>query len=499
VWLATADQPSFPPLDGDLDVDVAVVGGGITGLTTALLLQRDGARVALVEARRVGGGTTGHTTGKVTSQHGLTYASLLERHGEDRARQYAQANQQAVATVADLAASLDVDCGFEPAAAFVYTRTGEARADIEAEHAAALRLGLPATLTADVDLPFPVDLALRFDDQGHMHPARYTAALARALAAGGARVVEGTRALDVDEDGDAAVVRTVTGDVRATTVVVATLLPFVDAGGFFAKARPTRAYGIAVRLRGEAPSGMHIPAEAPVRSTRPWDDDGRPGLVVVGESHPTGEEDPTPGRWGALERWAREHFDVEAVAYRWSSQDYTTVDELPYVGRSPRLDRTVVATGFRKWGRTNGTAAATILADLVAGRTNAAAEAFDATRIGDLAAVKELVGDNLHVARRLVADRVARLRADDLATLEPGTGAMVDVDGDAVGAYRAPDGRVEAVSITCTHLGCTLRFNAAETSWDCPCHGSRFATDGAVLDGPAVRPLDRIEVDDQRG
>lgn len=495
VWLATAPIPTRPPLEGDLDVDVAVVGAGITGLTAALLVQRDGARVAVIEADHVAAGTTGYTTGKVTSQHSLTYHELIDTHGERKARLYAEANQQAVATVAALAEETGAECQLERAPAFLYTREIDQRGAIEAEHAAAVRLGLPATLTDDTDLPFPVEVALRFDDQAHFHAGRYAAALAAAVTAGGGRVFERTRALDVDERSDHAIVRTPSGDVRAEHVVLATLLPFVDLGGFFAKARPSREYGIAARLRDEAPAGMHINAGSPTRSTRPWLDGGGHGLVVVGESHPTGHGEAGPGRWGALEQWTRDHFDVESFEYRWSAQDYTTVDELPYVGRSPRMTRTLVATGFKKWGLTNGTAAAQMLADLLAGRDNPWLEAFDATRIGDAATVKKLVEDNLHVAKRFVKDRVARLRAGHVAGLQRGQGGTVKVDGDVVGAYRSPDGSLQAVSLTCTHMGCTVGWNAAETSWDCPCHGSRFSPDGTVLNGPAVRPLRQIEVE----
>ena len=495
VWLATSDHPSFPPLHEDLAVDAAVVGAGITGLTAALLLQRDGASVAVIEAGRIGAGTTGHTTGKITSQHSLTYARLIDTHGERKARLYAEANQQAIDLVSELVEVTSADCHFERAPAYLYAEKPEERRTIEAEHAAAARLGLPAALTNDMDLPVPFEVALRFDDQAHFHAGRYTAALARALVAGGARLFEETRAVGVDERLDHAVVRTAGGEVRAGQVVLATLLPFVDLGGFFAKARPTRAYGIAARLRAGGPSGMHINVGSPTRSTRPWIEGRRHGVIVVGEDHPTGHGEVGPGRWGELERWTRRHFDVDAFAYRWSAQDYTTADDVPYVGRSPRMTKTFVATGFKKWGLTNGTAAARILADLIAGRENPWLEVFDSTRIGDAQTVKKLIEENVHVGKRFVEDRIARLRADSVEHLQPGEGGMVGADGDTVGAYRDPDGTVHAVSITCTHMGCTLRWNSAETSWDCPCHGSRFDISGAVVDGPAVRPLEQVDID----
>jgi glycine/D-amino acid oxidase-like deaminating enzyme/nitrite reductase/ring-hydroxylating ferredoxin subunit len=495
VWLATATHPTFDPLTADLDVDVAVVGGGITGLTTALLLQRNGARVAVIEAGRVGGGTTGHTTGKVSSQHGLKYHQLIQDVGEDKARIYAEANQQAIAKVRELADDVGADCDFQTAPSFLFTTAPDEVEDLEAEHAAAVRLGLPASLTTETDLPFRVQQALRFDDQAHFHATRYTAALARALDERGVQIVEQTRAMGVEEGKDGVTVKTERGDVRAGHVVIATLLPFLDRGGFFAKARPKRAYGIAAVLRSGFLTGMHMTAGDPTRSTRPWVDGDRRGIIVVGEDHETGSDQASPARYGALEDWARSHFDVASFEYRWSAQDFIPADGMPYIGRSPRSTRTFVATGFQKWGLTNGTVAAQILTDLIGGRDHPWLEAFDATRIGDPSTLTSLAKDNLKVGAHFVGDRIGRVRAGSIDHLAPGEGGIVKADGKTVGAYRAPDGTVHAVSVDCTHMGCTVKWNSAERSWDCPCHGSRFDCDGAVLDGPAVRPLSQVEVE----
>jgi glycine/D-amino acid oxidase-like deaminating enzyme/nitrite reductase/ring-hydroxylating ferredoxin subunit len=496
VWLATAATERHAALDNDVAADVVIAGGGIVGLTTALYAQRAGARVVVLEAREIAGGTTGNTTGKVTSQHSLTYAGLIRRQGRDRAALYADANQCAVDMVAQLVEETDADCQFERAPAYVYAIEPRDRTRLEQEHAAASELGLPSSLTTETDLPFPVQLAVRFDAQAHFHPVRYCAALARAFVAAGGTIYEGTRAVALDEEQDGVVVRTPNGTVRAEQAVVATLLPFVDRGGFFAKARATRAYGVAARLKQDAPNGMHIAAAEPIRSTRPWVDGDRRGLIVVGESHPTGEDEQGPARWGALEEWTRANFAVESFEYRWSAQDYTTADELPYVGRSPRTKRTFVATGMRKWGLTNGTAAAAVLVDALAGRDHQWLEAFDATRIGNGGAMKKLVTVNAHVARRLVQDRIGRVLGSRGASPARGEAAVVRMNGHTVGAYRDPQGTLHAVNPTCTHLGCALHWNRAETSWDCPCHGSRFTFDGVVIEGPAVRDLDRVDVDE---
>jgi glycine/D-amino acid oxidase-like deaminating enzyme/nitrite reductase/ring-hydroxylating ferredoxin subunit len=498
VWTATADRPEFPGLRQDLTVDVAVVGGGLVGLTTALLMQRAGAgRVAVLEAGRLGDGTTGQTTGKVTSQHGVLYADLIDRHGEDRARLYADANQAGLGLVEALVAEYGIECDLTRAAAVAYTRDPEQRQAVRREVAAAKQLGLPVSVLDTVDLPFEVAAAVRFDNQLHLHTGRYVAGLAAALSGAGGAIYEHTRVLDVTEHRDGTVeLATAAGTVRAGHAVVATLLPIGTIGGYFARTRPVRSFGLAARLRGAAPRDMTISVESPVRSTRPWLDPGPNGLIVVGSGHETGTGEDTEALWNDLEQWTRSTFDVEAIDYRWSGQDYTTADRVPYIGRSSMSKRILVATGFNKWGLSNGTAAAVLLGDIVAGRDNAWLPLFDATRIGDAKAVAQLIKDNVKVGASLVGGHLDRLRRDHGRHLAPGEGGVIDVDGQSVGGYRDPEGRLHAVGLTCTHLGCRLSWNAAETSWDCACHGSRFDADGDVLNGPAVKALSTVEVDD---
>ncbi|MGQ0520637.1 MAG: FAD-dependent oxidoreductase [Actinomycetota bacterium] len=497
VWMRTEPGDAFPALAGDLRVDVAVVGGGIAGLTTAFLLKQSGASVAVLDGRRIASGSTGYTTAKVTSLHGLTYVELIATAGEEKARLYGEANQAAVGQIATLVEVLGADCDFESQAAFTYTRDAAKRTDVEAEVEAAVRLGLPASFVEDTELPFPVEGAIRFDGQAQFHPRRYCLALAGAIAGDGSHVFELSRAVGVDDDDEGATVRTDAGSVNAHHVVVTTLLPFVDRGAFFAKAQPARSYAMAIRVNGHVPEGMYLGIDSPTRSVRPVLIDGERGLVVGGGSHGVGQEDDTGHYYADLEGWARETFDVDDVDSRWSAQDYVTVDKLPYVGRSPRMSRTFVATGFRKWGMTNGTAAAMVLADTISGHGNPWSELFDATRIGGASAVKKLVEDNVGVAKRLLGGAARRFETSSAEHLAPGEGGVVKIEGDAVGAYRDPEGTLHGVSLTCTHLGCTVRWNPAETSWDCPCHGSRFSALGAMLQGPAVHDLDVIEFEEE--
>ena len=496
LWVATTPSTPRQRLTGEHRADVVVLGAGITGLTTAALLAERGVSVAVLDGSRVAAGSTGYTTAKVTSLHSLTYAQLVRTKGEEAARLYGEANQAALAEVARLVDRHGIDCQLTRAPAFTYTVEPGERSQIEGEVEAATSLGLPASFTTETDLPYPVAAAVRFDDQAHFHPRAYALGLAAAIEAAGGVIFEESRALDIDERDDGVVVETADGVVRAGSAVVATLLPFLDIGGFFAKAHPLRSYAISVRCRGPVPAGMYLSIDTPTRSVRPVDIDGAPGLVLGGSSHKPGDSDDEASYWRGLEQWARDTFDVESVEHRWSAQDYISVDQVPYIGRCPRTDRVYVGTGFKKWGMTGGTVAGMIISDLVTGRVNPWVDVFDATRVEPgMQSAKKFVKENASVGVHFVKDRLQRLRAADVGELAPGEGGMVKLEGQTVGAYRDPAGVLHAVSVTCTHLGCTLTWNNAETSWDCPCHGSRFTHEGEVIEGPATRALERIEVD----
>lgn len=495
LWLATASGVEHPALAPNerVEVDVAVVGAGIAGLTTALLLKRSGARVALVEAGRVCAGVTAYTTGKVSSLHGLTYRELRADFGETTARIYAEANEAAIALVAGFVDELGIECDWRRGPAYTYTTDEKTLPRVEEEVEAAQAAGLPASFTTETELPFEVLGAVRVEGQGQFHARRYGLALAAAVDGDGSRVFEHSRVVDVDASAGVCTVEN-GGAVEAEQVVLATQIPFLDRGGFFAKVSPSRSYLLAAQVGDDppvgAPEGMYLGVGGQTRTLRSAE--GGRYLVLGGASHKAGQGPDTTGCYDEIERWAREHYAVETVAYRWSAHDYVPVDGLPYVGKLPFGDgRVWVATGFNKWGLSNGTAAAAIIADGIAGVPNLWASTFDANRADLGESAEKLVEENLNVAARFVGDRIRHLVGKDPAELGPDEGAVVDVCGERVGAYRDAEGQLQAVSLTCTHLGCHVTWNPAERSWDCPCHGSRFDVDGRVLHGPALQPLER--------
>ena len=485
LWLDTSDAPPRPALSTDLEVDVAVIGAGITGITTALMLKRGGATVAVLEAGRVCEGITGHTTAKVTSLHATTYQELVSSAGEEQARTYAAANEGGLEQVARLVQELGIECDFRRKANYTYAAEPDGLPAVEREVEAARAAGLPVTFTDSLDLPYEIAGAVGLADQAEFHPRKYVLALADRVAGDGSHVFEHTRVLGVDQGPPARVL--VNGHaVTAGTVVVATGMPILDRGLYFARETPVRSYVVAVRAQWR-PRGMYISAGEPTRSLRTHPVDSEELVLVGGEGHKPGTGDPARS-YARLEHFAREHFDVGEVAYRWSTQDYVPADGLPYVGRLwPFSDRVLTATGFRKWGLAMGTAAGMMLADRVLGIENRWSGTFDSMRVKPLASARGMLKEGAQDGFYFFADRLRkRASVDDVA---PGDGRVVGTGLTQAAVYRDEAGAVHSVSARCTHLGCIVSWNNAERSWDCPCHGSRFDVDGHVLQGPAVKPL----------
>lgn len=489
--MGTTAETSHPPLTGDLAADVVVVGAGITGLTAAALLKHEGRRVVVLEAGRVASGVTGYTTAKLAALHGLVYDDLATAFGDEGALQYADANLAAIGQVTALAERHGIEGDLEQRPAYTYTTDHGMVDKIEAEVSVAQRLGLQAAFTTETDLPYPVAAAIRLEDRAQFHPRKYCLQLAATIPGHGSHLFERSRAVAVEEEGGRCRVETEGGVVTASHVIVATHLPFLDRGGFFARAHPVRSYAMSATLEGPVPQGMYLSVDSPTRSVRPALMAGREVAILGGEKHKVGQDPDTRQRYAALEEWARHNFPVRSVDYRWSAQDYVPVDHVPFVGPlEPTSERVLVATGFKKWGMTNGTAAAMMLADRIAGRDNPWASFFDTNRLNPRQSVKELVKENANVVKRFVADRLATETSRSVDDLAPGEAEVLVVGGERVAAYRDDDGGLHAVSAVCTHLGCTVTWNTAETTWDCPCHGSRFTLDGAVLHGPAIKDLE---------
>ncbi|MFC7080901.1 FAD-dependent oxidoreductase [Halorussus caseinilyticus] len=493
--MATTGRTDYPALGGSRRVDTAVVGGGIAGVTAALHCAEAGQEVALLESDRIVEGVTGRTTAKVTAQHGLIYDDLLDRHGRTAARQYAAANAAAVEEIADRVVAHDIDCDFRRLPAYTYAASDDQRAAVEREATVAEGLDLPATYTADPPFPAETPGAVEFEAQAQFHPRKYLLALADEISdSGGATIFEQTTVTGVEDRGDGSGspcrVETERGTVTADSVLLTTHFPIEDPAFYFARQYPKRSYVLAVRLAEDPPEGMFYRDEEPYFSVRPHPTADGPIALVGGQNHKTGQGGSTADRYRKLERQARDHFDVESVEYRWSTQDYVSVDRIPFVGElGPTTDGVYVATGFGGWGMTNGTAAGKMLAAFARGTTPRWADAFDPTRIDLEASGRVLLSENVNVGKEFTGDWAkSPFRGAD-PEVAPGEGEVVRRGGKQLAVARDEAGELHVTSAVCTHLNCIVHWNDAEGSWDCPCHGSRFSIDGKVLDGPAVEDL----------
>jgi glycine/D-amino acid oxidase-like deaminating enzyme/nitrite reductase/ring-hydroxylating ferredoxin subunit len=489
LWLRTVERQPCPPLEADVHAGVCVIGAGIAGLSAALELQRDGHSVVLIEGRFVGAGATGYTTAKLSSLHGLVYGRLERTLGPDAARVYGAANQRGIARAFELADELGLECDLRTKPNLTYTEDADGRKPIEREVEAARRAGLPASLVEVADLPFPIAAAVRFASQAEFHPLKFLAGLAEAFVHAGGRLHEGTFAVSVDAGSPCRVTTDAGRAVTAGAVVVATHLPFLDRGLYFARCHPERSYVVAGPYeRAAATDGMYLSTESPAHSVRSHVLGDRTWLLIGGESHKTGQGDARE-RYERLERWARERFGIDPVM-RWATHDQIPADGVPYIGPVDPISRNVyVATGFRKWGLAIGIAAAELMSAWVDGRDHPWRALFHTRRLRLRASALSLLKENANVATRFVGDRLVK-RAD-VDSIAPGEGQVIGAGAGQLAVRRDADGQLHALSARCTHLGCIVNWNSGEGVWDCPCHGSRFDADGRVVMGPAVHPLER--------
>jgi glycine/D-amino acid oxidase-like deaminating enzyme/nitrite reductase/ring-hydroxylating ferredoxin subunit len=497
IWPATAEVPSFPPLAEDLDTEVCIVGAGIAGLSTAYHLARAGRRVVVVDDNPIGGGETGRTTAHLSSAFDDRFHEVERLHGARGAQLTFESHMAAINRIEAIVREEGIDCDFTRLDGYLFLGGADGPELLQREAEAAQRAG-----HSDVELlaRLPFDFwssgpCLRFPNQGQFHVLKYVAGLARAVVRDGGRIFTGSHVSEIDTSSDRPSVRTDDGrTVRADALVVATNSPVNDWVALHTKQAPYRTYVIGVRVpQGAVPLGLYWDSPDPYHYVRLQRDAEGDVLVVGGEDHKTGQESDMEERWRCLEEWTRERFPMAgAVAYRWSGQVLEPVDYLGFIGEDPAGQSNVyIATGDSGQGMTHGTIAGILLTDLIVGRDNPWAALYDPSR-KTLGAALEFAKENLNVAAQY-RDYVTPGEVDSADEIAPGSGAVVRRGAKKVAVYRAPDGAVVERSAVCTHLWCIVHWNDAEKSWDCPCHGSRFAPTGEVLNGPAAAPLEPAE------
>lgn len=493
-WRTNIDFPKFPSLEEDLDVDVAIVGAGITGITSAYLLANEGLKVALIEADQVLNGTTGHTTAKITAQHDLIYDELIRNMGRNEARLYYEANTEAMNFIRKTVHEERIACELSNQDAYIYATTEEGAKKVQKEFEAYEKIGIEGELVEKIPFEISIYNALVMKKQAQFHPTKYLTHLLSLIQEKGGLIFEHTTAVNIEMGEQAVVLTKEERRITAKHVLFCSHFPFYEGAGLYStRMHAQRSYALAVKTRKKFPPGIYISADEPNRSLRSVADEGRELVLIVGENHKTGQGIETMKHYEALQFFGESIFTIEEIVHRWSAQDLETLDKLPYIGAltssQPNL---LIATGFRKWGMSNGTAAALLFRDIVLGKSNKFEALYSPSRFYVQPSLKNFFMQNANVVGQLIKGKLdsSNIDPDNLAK---GEGAVITLEGHRKGAYRDEEGELHIVDTTCTHIGCEVTWNDGDCTWDCPCHGSRFSYTGEVIEGPAEKPLKKYD------
>lgn len=473
VWSESCKFRKREALNKDIKTDVLVIGAGIAGILTAYMLKQKGREVVVIDAAEIASGNTKNTTAKITSQHDLIYSKLITEFGEEKARQYAKANELAIKKYKEIIEDKRIECDFEEKPAYVYSLN---EVDVLKEEVeAAKNLGIDAEFVQEANLPFKIKGALKFNNQAQFNPLKFLKGISNELV-----IYENTRALEIKEN----LVVTSGGNITANNIVVATHYPIMNAPGYyFMKMHQERSYVLALENTSEI-DGMYIDLNKEGYSFRTYNN----LLLLGGISHRTGENEEG-GSYDELRKVAKRLYPKAKEKYYWSAQDCMTIDGIPYIGRySSETPNIYVATGFNKWGMTSSMVSAMIISDMILEKENDFSEIFSPRRFDLSLSINNIANDLIETAKNFIAQKVY-IPSSEIEHIKNGHGGIIEYNGEKVGVYKDKEGKEFFVSTKCTHLGCQLSWNADELTWDCPCHGSRFDYKGRLIGSPATKDL----------
>lgn len=473
LWSESCKFRKREALNKDIKTDVLVIGAGIAGILTAYMLKQKGREVVVIDAAEIASGNTKNTTAKITSQHDLIYSKLITEFGEEKARQYAKANELAIKKYKEVIEDRRIECDFEEKPAYVYSLNEVEVLKEEAE--AAKKLGIDAEFVQKANLPFKIKGALKFNNQAQFNPLKFLKDISNELV-----IYENTRALEIKEN----LVVTSGGNITAKNIVVATHYPIMNAPGYyFMKMHQERSYVLALENTNKI-DGMYIDLNKEGYSFRTYNN----LLLLGGISHRTGENEEG-GSYDELRKVAKRLYPKAKEKYHWSAQDCMTIDGIPYIGRySSETPNIYVATGFNKWGMTSSMVSAMIISDMILEKENDFSEIFSPRRFDLSLSINNIANDLIETAKNFIAQKVY-IPSSEIEHIKNGHGGIIEYNGEKVGVYKNKEGKEFFVSTKCTHLGCQLSWNADELTWDCPCHGSRFDYKGRLIGSPATKDL----------
>lgn len=540
-WIdSVKDQNKFGALEENIKTDICIIGGGLTGLNTAYNLSKYKIRTVLLEKDEICKQTSGNSTAKITSQHGLIYKYLTDSKGQDFARKYYEANENAIRNIKSIIDKEEIDCDFEYQPAYVFTQKVQDVQKIKDEVEAVNNFGGRAkfievkdieinklnsveyvenkgeklkisgdniekenlNLERDVVkermkqvLPIKAIAGIEFENQAQFNPYKYGNALAKICSDSGIKIFEHSKVIDVDtEDGDEYYIITLENGckIKSKYVVITTKYPIVNIPGFyFVKMYQSSSYAIAMQTKQRLFEGIYINSEEPTISLRTAKFGDEYLLIVVGFDHKTGAQIDLSNSYRYLEEVAKSLYPEGKIKYRWNTEDCITLDKIPYIGNFSNLwENTYVATGFNKWGITTSNIAAEIITDKILGQENEYEEIFKSTRLEPIKNIKEVTNMVKESVNSLVTKKL-ELPQEEANQIQNGEGKIVEVNGQKIGIYKNNEGEVYKVNPVCKHLGCELSWNNLEKTWDCPCHGSRYDFKGNLIYGPSVKNLDK--------
>lgn len=474
IWDESCEFDKREELKGDIKTDILIIGAGITGILIGYFLKQNGREVVLIDKSEIARGNTRNTTAKITSQHDLIYNKLIQEFGEEKAKQYARANELAIRKYREIIKERKIECDFEELPAYIYSLNDTDLLKKEVD--AARHLGIDAEYVEKVDLPLEVKGAVKFNNQGQFNPLKFLKDISKELT-----IYENTKAIKIEEN----LVSTDKGNIVANHIVIATHYPIINAPGYyFMKMHQERSYVIALENADNNIKGMYIDYEKQGYSFRNYK-----GLLLLGGiSQRTGENE-SGGSYDKLRNIAKDLYPNSREKCHWSAQDCMTIDGMPYIGKyADSTPNIYVATGFNKWGMTSSMVSAMIISDLILEKDNDFSEIFSPKRFDLSLSINNIANDLVKTAKNFIAQKIS-IPSSEIQHIKNGHAGIVDYNGQKVGVYKDENGKEFIVSTKCSHLGCELHWNADELTWDCPCHGSRFDYTGKLIESPANKDI----------
>lgn len=489
IWTIKSKNTAYPRLEENLNIDIAIIGGGITGITTAYLLTQEGKKVALFEKHKIGKGTTGQSTGNLYDIIEYPLHQIEKKYDENTLQKVIESRKATITFIEDIINNLKIDCDFIRQPMYIFGK--DSSIEIGKEQTTAEKINLDFSSLNTKDFPFPVDKGIMLDHQAQLNPLKYVQELAHHTFDKGCKLFENTPITEIKKEADIIKLKTQYAEVKAQKVVYATHTPLGLQIQYHTTLGPYREYGIAAKLENDTyPEGIYWGYYNNKKiSIRTYNPDGDPYLICVGAVHKVGHTKNNNGNILELIDYLKTHFNIQKITHQWGGQNYKPADLLPYIGQKNKNSNEYIATGFSTDGLVYGSLSAQILTGEISGNPNVYKEIYKAYRHQPLKAGKRFIKENIDVAKQLIGDAAKeglKMKANDLS---PNQGKIIQLKEGKYAVYKTTQRDLKILSPICPHMGCTVHWNDIEKTWACPCHGSRFNTDGSVIEGPSLKDL----------